>query len=769
MNTQNRDYWLSRDGNLYADQQKVRREAGNNNYAQQEQWLVDMLRSLAAERGTPLRVLDYGVGFGRMARVLAEHEFVDYYGYDISDAMVEPLFGAPPARYAGDIARRVMVGQDLPTLAGEQRFDVIFTVSVMIHNSPDQAREVLSGMRAVLAPGGCICLVENRPVAISMLGNLWHAGCWSHDFAYTTAADMDVDVDDGILADHGIYFLREIAPGSERRVRVPGDHGFEATGKADYLLRSHDNTQTVVRGLETEINVSGSQLAELRDAVELYRRAEQHAVTAFKAVAEVLPPALRERAGSGHLTDVLDLLPKLGDQLRELGQAHQQQLGAERLEGQQQLEAARLEGQQQLEAARLEGQQQVGAIRREMQQQLDSLRSTSGEELSQLRADHAARAERFEWQLGLRERIGQWLAREEEAPIAPPQPLRAAEPQLAAAAPLFQFDAPRDTRFAQLVPGHERACHVMHQEWFGIRAAAGALPGHKLAVSASERPSVHDIEAVARRFESERIDRVVVHGFSNAMAAWIKGLSAAGFSHINLVWHGAPVMWVHNEERRFFALALQLARQGYIRRIQGMRGGTHAAIGSVGWQAQIYNMPPRFESSMPRHARRHAQAIAFSPSWNLVHKNLSTNVAAAVACPAVDNIWVMASDFQLPYSTEKKIEVLAKLDQAQMMETMSLCDIVLNASVVDCHPMVELEALAVGTPSVRGRLGLDALEDHDYVRLTQVRDALNVSDVSATISRILSVPDAEIEEMMGAYSAQLIELSNTRYAEFMEL
>ncbi|MNN37207.1 hypothetical protein D3C81_1511420 [compost metagenome] len=129
----------------------------------------------------------------------------------------------------------------------------------------------------------------------------------------------------------------------------------------------------------------------------------------------------------------------------------------------------------------------------------------------------------------------------------------------------------------------------------------------------------------------------------------------------------------------------------------------------------------------------------------------------------------MASDFQLPYSTEKKIEVLAKLDQAQMMETMSLCDIVLNASVVDCHPMVELEALAVGTPSVRGRLGLDALEDHDYVRLTQVRDALNVSDVSATISRILTVPDAEIEEMMGAYSAQLIELSNTRYAEFMEL
>ena len=747
MNTQNRDYWLSRDGNLYADQQKVRREAGNTNYGQQELWLVELLRSLAAERGAPLRVLDYGVGFGRMARVLAEHDFVDYYGYDISDAMVEPLFAAPPGRYAGDIAQRVMVGPDLPTLAGEQRFDVIFTVSVMIHNSPDQAREVLAGMRAVLASGGCICLVENRPVGISMLGNLWHAGCWSHDFAYAAAADMDVDVDDGILADHGVYFLRETAAGSERRVRIPGDHGFEVTGRADYLLRSHDNTQAVVRGLETEINVSGSQLAELRDAVELYRRAEQHAAIAFQSVADVLPPALSGRVESGHLTDVLDLLPRLGNELREREQTYQQQL----------------------DAARLEGQQKLDAVRREMQQQLDSQRIASGERLLQLQADHAVSAERFEWQLGLRERIGRLLVEELDMPVAHPQRSHATEPHSAASVPLFQFDAPRDTRFAQLIPGHERACHVMHQEWFGIRAAAGALPGHKLAVSASERPSVRDIEAIARRFESERIDRVVVHGFSNAMAAWIKGLTAAGFSHIYLVWHGAPVMWVHNEERRFFALALQLARQGYIRRIQGMRGGTHAAIGSLGWPTQIYNMPPRFESSMPRHARRHAQAIAFSPSWNLVHKNLSTNVAAAVACPEVDNIWVLASDFQLPYDTEKKIEVLAKLDQTQMMETMSLCDIVLNASVVDCHPMVELEALAVGTPSVRGRLGLDALEDHEYVRLTQVRDALNVSDVSATISRILSVPDAEIEEMMGAYSAQLIELSNTRYAEFMEL
>ncbi|WP_093532885.1 methyltransferase domain-containing protein [Stenotrophomonas rhizophila] len=737
MSTENRDYWLSRDGGLYADQQKVRRDAGNANYGLQESWLIEFLRTAAAERGAPVRVLDYGVGFGRMTRLLAEYDFVDYYGFDISAPMVEPLLSAPPSRYASDIRDRIMVGSDLPVLAGSRQFDVIFTVSVMIHNSPEQAREVIEGMRAVLAPGGCICLIENRPVAISMLGNLWHAGCWSHDFANTTANDMDVDVDDGILADHGIYFLREPRPGALRSVRVPGSNGFEVIDRPGYLVRSHENTVAAVRGLENEINVGGSQLAELRDAVELYKRAEEHANKAFNGIAEGLPAALREKVGPGHLIDVLELVPALATQLRERDLANRVQ---------------------------------VEELHAEFEHRLAEQRSALEQEEVRIKADHAEQVERYQWQLGLRERLSALMSTDHEEPAYATSDLRNAEPNLPVMpSHLFQFDAPRDTRFAQELSGHERVCHVMHQEWFGIRAAAGALPGHKLAVSATDRPSALDIEAVAKLFQQAGVDRIAIHGFSTAMAAWIKGFAGAGFNHIYLVWHGAPVMWVHNDERRFFALALDLARQGYIKRIQGMRGGSHAAIGPLGWPQQIYNMPPNYRQGTPRHQRRHEGAIAFSPSWNLVHKNLASNVAGAVASDQVDTIWVLANDFQLPYPTEKKIEVLPKLDQVQIMDTMSLADVVLNASVVDCHPMVELEALAVGTPSVRGRLGMDALEDHEYVSLTQVGDALNVRDIARTISRVLSTPDMELEQMMASYSRQLIELSSARYTEFMEL
>ena len=92
----------------------------------------------------------------------------------------------------------------------------------------------------------------------------------------------------------------------------------------------------------------------------------------------------------------------------------------------------------------------------------------------------------------------------------------------------------------------------------------------------------------------------------------------------------------------------------------------------------------------------------------------------------------------------------------------------MNASIVDCHPMVELEALAAGTPAIRGRLGMDALDDHPYVQLTQVGDPLNVADVRSTLQRVLRVPTSELQEMMTDYSRAMVQLSFERYSEFLE-
>jgi SAM-dependent methyltransferase len=92
---------------------------------------------------------------------------------------------------------------------GDEKFDLIFTVSVLIHNPPEQARELLIAMRRHLAEGGQIVLIENKVSAVSRKSNLWHAGCWVHDVAKDLAPDMCLVVRDTVLDGQSIYILQE--------------------------------------------------------------------------------------------------------------------------------------------------------------------------------------------------------------------------------------------------------------------------------------------------------------------------------------------------------------------------------------------------------------------------------------------------------------------------------------------------------------------------------------------------------------------------------
>src|ERR1700722_8557787 len=108
------DYWKSRSGKNYAEQQAFRLEHVNTSYHAQEVWLLNYLAQLNEERrGQKIRLLDFGCGFGRIARKVFALDFIDYYGYDFSQAMVEELKNAPPEAIASDIDRHVRVADSL--------------------------------------------------------------------------------------------------------------------------------------------------------------------------------------------------------------------------------------------------------------------------------------------------------------------------------------------------------------------------------------------------------------------------------------------------------------------------------------------------------------------------------------------------------------------------------------------------------------------------------------------------------------------------------
>lgn len=721
--TQANDYWRTRAGADYETQHRIRREAGNPTYDRQEQWMLAYIAGLAEQLGRPVRVMDYGLGYGRMARVLAGHPRVEYFGFDVSSTMVAPLLASPPLE-APHIASSVFVAPSLDDVPPLPDMDLIFTVSVLIHNTPVQVDAILESMIRRLAPEGRICLVENAPVCVGFKANSWHAGCWVHDFAFAHHGGLSVYIDDAGIPGHGIYIMRR--PRGEREVSLlRGDGAIAAITHAEWMLHALAHTRALADALDPEATVLADEIARARDSVELVTAlaarfgGTQELVSRIDEWREAWRSCehLREELGRARQAEAEARANHAGT-LAELAEARASIAEMRATNSVLQGRVADIEAERRTLQHRVSRQQQVRqalfGVRRETQTSRDAA------------ADEAVAAR------------GSRLA--------------------------FLLDAPRDREYAQQIDGFRHVCHVAHQEWFGIRAAAGALPGHKLAVSVGMRPTEKDVEAVAAHLDAAGVSQLVIHGFSDVMATWVRALRAAGVDRVALVWHGAPAMWLHDDERRIFGLARELVDEGLIARAHVMRPGNHDVFGERGWRPQVYNMPPRVDMTrLGAGLRRGLGMSVLVPSWHLLHKNLVTNVLAAALHPKVDRVKLLAKEFELPVNEHAKLERLGHLDARSMLEQMALSDIVSNVSLVDCHPMVELEALAVGTVALRGRLALDALEDHVYVRLTQVADPLSVASIQERLSAVLSTPPDERAGMLSDYRERVTALAAERY------
>jgi SAM-dependent methyltransferase len=197
------DYWREMDGATY---EEMLRERDTKAYQQQEDFLRGFVASELARVGRPLELLEFGCGFGRHALYLGSLADVRYHGYDFSEKMVAPLREHPPAGLE-PIADRLFVGPDIAAAAGGRRFDTVFTVSVLIHNPPEAVSRLLDDMVQVLAPGGTICLVENKLVPVSVFENAWHQGCWLHCYPELVPKGFDLHIGQGLIGTHDVYLL----------------------------------------------------------------------------------------------------------------------------------------------------------------------------------------------------------------------------------------------------------------------------------------------------------------------------------------------------------------------------------------------------------------------------------------------------------------------------------------------------------------------------------------------------------------------------------
>ncbi|WP_250513768.1 methyltransferase domain-containing protein [Caballeronia sp. INDeC2] len=725
MNHANSEYWLKKSGEAYFDQQVGRAGAGNDSYREQERWLNEFFQQQAERLGRPARVLEFGCGFGRFARLFEGHERVQYHGYDFSASMVQPLFDDPPPGLV-PLDARVRVAPTVGEAFPGEHFDVVFTVSVLIHNAPEQAARLVSQMMEMAESHGNVCLIENALVPLTMKENNWHGGCWVHDFAGTTAPQFDTCVTYRLSDVHSVYRLSMPVAGERKVTLIKGDAPERPTTLDELKLLGMERLRLATALLENELNEAAALQADAHDQGEFARYAEQR----------------RERMQQA-LVASIDALEKLPGQPAVDVQGERDDVDAL--------------------AARLKQLTDAAAVTITRLTRAQTLRSTVTAALAEVHA-------------------GNSLSKPQETPasvaVRQKRPDASVEAQQRLApGEEFGWDRPGDVQWGCTDERFASVCHVMNVEWIGIRAAAAGLPGHKLVVSASRELSAPAVGQIAQILTSNGITRLVVHGMSAPLAALVSALKKSIDISVYVVWHGAPAMWSMIHETELFTRVSRLLERGEITRIAGMRSGMQPALGPRGFARQLFNLPPTLSETfgaadalLPVPERGDAPgAVVFAPSWHVLHKNLPTNLIAANQSTKVAQVWTLDGEIRLPPGLDDKVKRLAPRSLRGMLDTMKLVDLVTNVSLIDCHPMIELEALAVRTPCLRGPLFMDALDDHPYVAATLVENPLSVVDVMKRIDAVLEIPREDMLGMMADYDRALREVSIARYCEFLEL
>jgi len=341
------------------------------------------------------------------------------------------------------------------------------------------------------------------------------------------------------------------------------------------------------------------------------------------------------------------------------------------------------------------------------------------------------------------------------------------------AEPELEFDSGLDCDWAATDSRFERVLHVFHRPWRGIRAAAGYLPGHKLAIAADGSISEPALRNAAELIGANRIEAAVLHGFSvNAELLFrtLRSLLSPRSLRLYAVWHGNTAQLSVDAEATALQRVLKLRRKGILRGIGCVKGNLHQ-LSSLFFQKTLLNLPPKVAATT--RSPNLDQLSAFIPIPNDWRKNFYTNLYAAANSPEIRRIDVTSQFRSISeFEHNKRIVIHPNLNRSRFIEIVREAGVVLGVTLSECQPMVQLEAAALGTPCLTGVLGLDELEGDPYMKLAQVTP----SDSSAAIQRkmraVFSIQrdhPSELAEMIEGFCTYFRREAASRYAEFLEL
>ncbi|MCD4676555.1 MAG: sulfotransferase [Desulfobacula sp.] len=149
-------------------------------YHHQEMYLGEYFQRYAeakgaAKQGKP-RVLEFGYGFGRHLSYLKTIPSIDFFGCDISPYSIYNAKNWACKDWTKAHLKQIEPRTTLPY--PDKWFDVVFTVSVLIHVKPEYLENILRELSRICR--GHILHIENPFAKGTHFTSTMHDGCWAH-------------------------------------------------------------------------------------------------------------------------------------------------------------------------------------------------------------------------------------------------------------------------------------------------------------------------------------------------------------------------------------------------------------------------------------------------------------------------------------------------------------------------------------------------------------------------------------------------------------
>lgn len=675
-------------------------------YHIQESMLLTYMANCA-----PCRVLEFGCGFGRHLRYLHRVPGVELFGCDQSFSMVEGMRLWDTADWTREHVVVTDPAGGLPF--ADDAFDIVFTVSVLIHVPPDDLSAVL---RELLRVSRWHVLHFEPAPDYPVLSDC-HGGSWNHNIqsAYRRLGFQADILPQGYIA-HAPYRI-VVDPARElytwpmafldglRRVEEYIQQGFKQAEENLVHVRSELETMTADR-------------ESLREETRTWRQKYQAALTEAERLEREVDGASTEterlqRELNGASAEAERIQHELNGASAEVERLHREVTGASA-----EVESLRRESNgARAEAERLQRHLNAASTETEwLQGELHSIKSSytwrfghkialspmGRVALGLLRVCHRVRA--------LRIRSPRVRARTRAKIGIRGEMRRARRPS--------GFSQEERDWLEYTCADKPPAIAVLHPEWRGIRSSTVNLFSAYRFVddTVDQAKAVHLTGLLAET----GCERVVLSGFPVSYRNLVRALrNSAPQIRVLVLWHGSFLQAHEEYAWQGFRIIHDLCRDGSIEKWGFVKKGlaeivaAQTGIPTAFVMNYVGGIPE--ESSQPLPGGPHIGVFGLGSMWKLPYA-----VLAAASLIPKSKLHLSGSDARVSEFLDSLSIADADLNtqpipQEEMPGVLAQMHLNVNLSLADCAPMLPLESLSVGAPCLISATS-HLFEDHTYLR-----------------------------------------------------